>query len=381
MNIVYIAPMFHTNQVPITKGWKEQGHKVNFICQYKGKTENHQYCTPFVMGYSPIFNFILRIHQIIKKKSQKNASYPEAFRDRYGFPPILRFIKTMKEFNPDLVILRERSIYSITSYILCEILKYKCILYNQTPLWDYAPPRNDLPHKIVKALTPSIRITPVLGNASTGYFDEKAIYIPFVIEPHLSPEHKQYFKSKRINILCVGKYEERKNQLMLLDVCSQLNSRYNLQITFVGEMSTPYHQQQYKKIQDYISSHNMQNIVTCHLNQAPNKMSDFYKNADLFILPSTGEFASISQLEAMSYSLPVITSDTNGTSCYIENGKNGYVFKDNDKADLMNKLSIILSNRNNLVKMGCYSYQLVTQKYTFSNYKAAIEEIINTMSK
>lgn len=39
MNIVYIAPMFHTNQMPIVKGWVEHGDQVCFICQYRGKTE------------------------------------------------------------------------------------------------------------------------------------------------------------------------------------------------------------------------------------------------------------------------------------------------------------------------------------------------------
>ena len=378
MNIVYIAPMFHTNQVPITKGWREQGHNVDFICQHKGNTENHQYCTPYVMGYSLIFNFILQIHQFVKKKSLQKAFYPEAFRDRFGFPPVFRFIKMINAINPDIVILRERSVYSIVSYILCKMMKFRCILYNQTPLWDYEPPRNDIPHKIVKMLTPSLRITPVLGNPSTGYFDEKAIYIPFVIDPHMSSEKKVYFQNDRINILCVGKYEERKNQLMLLEICSKLISKYNLHITLVGEMSTPYHQQHYEKIQKFIEEHDMCDMVECYTNQKPDSMSVFYEKADMFVLPSTGEFASVSQLEAMSYSLPVIVSDTNGTSCYVESGQNGYVFRDNDVDDMMDKLSKILADRDIIVEMGRHSYQLVNQKYSFLNYKTAIEKIINT---
>ena len=47
-------------------------------------------------------------------------------------------------------------------------------------------------------------------------------------------------------------------------------------------------------------------------------------------LPSSDEPAAVSHLEAMSHSLPVICSDSNGTRCYIRQGENGYVFRTGD---------------------------------------------------
>ena len=376
MKIVYVAPMFHTNQVPIVKGWLEHGHQAAFICQYKGRTENHQYCTPYVLGYSGLFRLILSCHSFFHRKSRKNLAYPEAFKDKCGFPPMGRLYRYLKKQKPDLVVLRERSMYSIFTYFICRILKINCILYNQTPLWDNEPPRNDFAHRVVKALTPSIRMTPVFGRPATGYLDKNAVYIPFVITPSQSPEYKNYFLNGQIHLLCVGKFEERKNHLMLLQILNELLPAYPLHLTLVGEVSTPYHENYFKKLQTYISTRHLESFVTCHTNCNPESMAEFYRAADLFVLPSTGEFASVSQLEAMSYSLPVIVSNTNGTSCYVEEGRNGYLFADNDAADLKEKIVSIITDKNNIPQMGACSYHLVVEKYAFTNYQKEISRFI-----
>lgn len=375
MNIVYIAPMFHTNQVPIVKGWVEHGDQVCFICQYRGKTENHDYCTPIVLGYSRLFLLINAVYKKICGRKKRLSAYPEAFQDKCGFPPIFKLAKILKKQKPDLVVLRERSVYCIFACMVCRIHRIKCILYNQTPLWDDKPPRNDLAHRIVKRLTPSTRMTPVLGDSATGYLDSDAVYVPFVIEPHLAPAQKKFYADGTIRLLCVGKFEERKHHLMLLEILTHLLPEYPISLTLVGEASTPHHESYLKKVREYINVHQLEAQVHIYTNCKPDQMADFYRNADLFVLPSTGEFASVSQLEAMSYSLPVIVSDTNGTACYVENGENGYLFRDKDIADLEAKITDMLRDLDRLKQMGARSYELVQAKYVFSNYMNKLKQL------
>lgn len=375
MNIVYIAPMFHTNQVPIVKGWVEHGDQVCFICQYRGKTENHDYCTPIVLGYSRLFLLINAVYKKICGRKKRLSAYPEAFQDKCGFPPIFKLAKILKKQKPDLVVLRERSVYCIFACMVCRIHRIKCILYNQTPLWDDKPPRNDLAHRIVKRLTPSTRMTPVLGDSATGYLDPDAVYVPFVIEPHLAPAQKKFYADGSIRLLCVGKFEERKHHLMLLEILTHLLPEYPISLTLVGEASTPHHESYLKKVREYINVHQLEAQVHIYTNCKPDQMADFYRNADLFVLPSTGEFASVSQLEAMSYSLPVIVSDTNGTACYVENGENGYLFRDKDIADLEAKITDMLRDLDRLKQMGARSYELVQTKYAFSGYMDKLKQL------
>ena len=52
----------------------------------------------------------------------------------YLFPPFLKLRKLICDFRPDVVILRERSAYSMAAYLICRKKGYPCILYNQNPL-------------------------------------------------------------------------------------------------------------------------------------------------------------------------------------------------------------------------------------------------------
>lgn len=375
MTVMYVAPMFHTNQVPIIRGWIKNNHTVTFVCQYSGKTEDHTDCTPIVLGYSAFFRFLNTIYIFLTGHKRKHTAYPEAFRDKCGFPSVRKTLKLLRKTAPDIIILRERSVYSIVFYALCKLKKMDCILYNQTPLWDWSPKKTDFAHKMVNRLTPPIRMTPVYGNEQTGFLDKSAHYVPFVIEPHAAPSEREYFKDNLIHVLCVGKYEDRKHQLMLLEILNELKASYPFRLVLVGEVSTPYHKAYYEKVQQYISSHNLEEFVSCYTNRQPSDMPDFYLHADLFILPSTGEFASISQLEAMSYSLPVIVSDTNGTACYIEHSKNGFIFKDNDKSSLQSHLLTLLQTPALIPEMGKASYNLVTGKYSFDLYAKNIQHL------
>ena len=110
-------------------------------------------------------------------------------------------------------------------------------------------------------------------------------------------------------------------------------------------------------------------------------MEQQYECADLFVIPSTGEPASISQLEAMAFSIPVICSDTNGTACYVENGQNGYQFEDQNADSLQACIEIFLKNPSKINDMGRNSSQYLKQNCQFKNYYAGIMECYGILCK
>ena len=375
MKIMYIAFMFHTNQVPIMKGWTESGQEAVFVSQTKGNTENHSVCSPFLLGYSKIFNLINGVYKKINAKKNKYSSFPEAFEGHYAFPSFYKLIKLLRKINPDLLILRDRSVYTIFCYTAAKICGIPSILYNQTPLYEEFLPKADFMHRMMRKLTPEIRMTPVYGRKNSSFKDKNSYYVPFVIQPQIAPGQRQYFIEGKINILCVAKYEERKNQAMLLEVIRELMTQYELNIVLVGEVSTDHHKLYFNRIKQYLADNDMQDIVTLYSNYPPEKMGEHYKKADVFVLPSTKEFASISQLEAMAYSVPVIVSDTNGTACYVENEINGYTFEDNNKEDLKRKLQCLIHKKEKICQMGENGYNKVLQEYSFSRYEENIKEL------
>jgi glycosyltransferase involved in cell wall biosynthesis len=376
LKILYVAPRYHTNQIPLIRGWLKNGHRVCFVSHFTRPGEDYRELTPIVLGYSKIFIIFMRIYSkiFIKRKNKEQKEYQLSL--KLGFPPFGKVHAQMCSFRPDLVIVRERVLYNVPFYKICKKNNIPCILYNQSPLWD-KPNRDD---SFVKRgllyFLPKKRITPVLGIVGEEKEKTKnSYYVPFVMEPHFSWENKVHFEKNLIHLICVGRYESRKQMFLLLDAVKDLIKKFSIQLTFVGEVISIEQKDYYKRLENKICEYGLQKNITLLQNLKRDQVFEEYRKADLFVLPSTKERASVSQLEAMSCSLPIICSDTNGSACYVEKGVNGYLFRDSDLADLKDKLYKIISKKDYLVEMGKNSYDLVNEKYQFTNYYNSIMNI------
>lgn len=376
MRFLYVAPRYHTNQMDIMKGLIEHGHEVCFISHYAAIIEDYSYVTPIVLGYSPLYRLIDWLYVKVIHRKDPTAI---VFKIRHGFPPMRKLRRIIRDFKPDVVILRERSVYSMAAYYICKKYGYPCILYNQNPLWS-EPVKTDLLHRMVDRLSPKMRITPVMGVKKPGTtIKENDYFVPFVTEPQRAPQDRTYFADDTIHILCIGKYEIRKHHLMLLDVVRQLQDKYRLHLTLVGEATNRFQKDYCEQVRSYVKEHHMEDIVTVKTNVPRGRMAQEYLAADVYIIPSTLEMASVSQLEAMSYSLPVICSDTNGTACYVEDGVTGYQFRDCDQEDLLEKLDEMLSDKDRMKEMGAAGYLAVVEKYNFDKYFESIMQIASRL--
>lgn len=378
MKVLYMSHRYHTNQTTIMKGWKENGHEVLFLSQYAGKVEDYTWVKPVVMGYAAIFRAFdyLYVH-FLKRKDP----FAIDMKLKFGIPPLFKIAKKIKEFKPDIAILRERSIYTICMYAICRHYRIPTILYNLSPVWD-KPRKKDLAHKLVWKLTPEYRITPtnLVGIDYTGLIkDEKGYWAPFLMEPQLPPEKKTYFADNRINVFCIGKYQERKNHQMMIEAVEELLPKYDLHLTIAGEISNSFHEEYFRKVSDYVRTHGLEERVTFLKNLNRTAIAEEYQKADVYVVPSTGEPASITVIEAMAYSVPAISGTDNGTASYIDFGKTGYVFEDNNKEDLKDKLEKIICDRERLVRMGAAGYRHVQENFQFKNYYGQIETILRKM--
>ena len=378
MRVLYMSHRYHTNQTTIMKGWKENGHEVRFLSQYAGKVEDYTYVRPIVVGYSAAFRVFDYIYVHFLKRKDPFAIDMKL---KCGIPPLLKLAKYIREFKPDIAIIRERSMYTICMYAICKHYHIPTILYNLSPVWD-KPKKMDLAHKIVWKLTPEYRMTPtnLIGIDFTGLIkDEKGYWAPFLMEPQLPPEEKTYFANDRINVFCIGKYQERKNHQMMIEAVEALLPKYDLHLTIAGEISNSFHEEYYRKVSSYVKDHGLENRVTFLSNLNRAAVAEEYKKADVYVVPSTGEPASITVIEAMAYSVPAISGTDNGTASYIDYGKTGYVFEDNNKEDLKDKLEKIICDRENLVRMGAAGYKHVQENFQFKNYYGQIEAILHRM--
>lgn len=369
MRILYVAPRYHTNQIPIMKTLCEHHHEVYFFSQFIGEMDEYVAVTPEIIGYSSIFNLYDYINKHWIHPNQESALNKRLL---WGFPPVWKLNRRLKKIKPDIVIIRERSLYSIIVTLLCRMHHYKTILYNQTPL--YTEVKKDLAHRIVNSLTPKVRMTPVMGKTKDGVSAEpNTVFVPFVMEVEKRENERSYLKDNVLHIFAVGKYEKRKNLQMLTEAVEQIKTGIPVFLTIAGEVCTKDNHDVYEKLSEYIKKHQLKNVKLL-TNLSRTEMKEQYEKCDLFVIPSTREPASISQLEAMAYAVPVICSDTNGTACYVENGYNGYQFIDNDKKSLQECIELFAHDPEKVRKMGENSTHYLETNCQYENYMQGIKK-------
>ena len=92
------------------------------------------------------------------------------------------------------------------------------------------------------------------------------------------------------------------------------------------------------------------------------ELREVYLKADLFVMPGTAELQSLVTLEAMSASTPVVLANAMALPHLVEDGVNGYLFKPNDKADLAEKITTIMSlSPEDRAAMGASSHAMVAR--------------------
>lgn len=388
LKVMYIAPRLHPNQCPILSGWISDNNKVCFLVQHEGHVEDHSIVAPIILGQSKICNFLPVFFRGISDRDQQHKNH---FRSKNTCPPISRLIAIMNEFEPDILIVRDRSLYMLVCYWVACFKRVPVILYNQTPL--YSMRKRGIKHVMFDWLFPKYSMTPVWQRgeyhsrnewAEIGYKGHNSYYIPFVMAPHCSPKEREYFWNDQINILEIGRYEKRKNHFHMLDVVKRLIQEFpkeRIHLHIVGECANDQQSVYKSKLTEKIKEEELCDVIELFENLNIEQMDSEYKKADLFILPSSGEPASISPLEAMSYSLACVSGDDNGTADYIIPGQTGEIYHDGNWNELYIKLSMLISDRRRIRAYGEAAYQNIKENYCFEQYKEGIYNILDKYKK
>ncbi len=373
MRIMYIAPRYHTNQIPIIKGWVEHGDEVCFVSRCLGPIEDYSVIEPIVVPYSGLSNFIIQTY----KSLQKNNPYAADLSLKIGFPKRKQIRKVIADFRPDIVILREKSVYSIICYGICKRLGIKAITYNQSPLYDVPDKFNrNAAHRLVDGLMPKERLTPVRVNDYNfegKIADPNAFFAPFVAELRCNPDEKKYMIDGKIHILEIGRFERRKNHILMIEAFDMLIKEYpEARLTIVGEVSDSFHREYMQEVEDFIIQRGLCEYISIYTNQKVSDMDKFYSESDIYVLPSSDEPAAVSLLEAMGWSLPVICSSTNGTADYIKDGISGYVFESGNAESLYEAMKKTVVSKDNIKIFGKKAYDIAANEFQFKNYYDAV---------
>jgi glycosyltransferase involved in cell wall biosynthesis len=188
----------------------------------------------------------------------------------------------------------------------------------------------------------------LLGFPETRLFVAPNAVAPRPIRP--PPERPNHFENKRL-VLFVGRLQARKRLDLLLQACASLPPELQPRLCIVGDgPALPQLQELASKL--YPSA---EFPGACYGDQ----LEQHFIRADLFALPGTGGLAV---QQAMSYGLPVIVAQGDGTQDDLVRPENGWRIPSDDLPALSSALHEALSDPIRLRSMGAASYRLVAEE-------------------
>lgn len=202
--------------------------------------------------------------------------------------------------------------------------------------------------------------------AALGFPREKIFvaYNSVSAPPVLRPPARPLTFDIRPNILFVGRLQARKRIDSLLHACAQMELSPRLVIVGNGperETLENLAREIYPGAEFIGAKHGAE-------------LKPYFEAADLFILPGTGGLAV---QEAMSYGLPVIVAQGDGTQDDLVRKENGWQIPPDDFAALVSTMKDALSDVARLRKMGTESYRIVKDEM---NIEKMVETFVGALN-
>ncbi len=200
--------------------------------------------------------------------------------------------------------------------------------------------------KYVVFLSPAYQEKVLTKYVSSRYrvrIGQKSRVIPNTIDPFWlhNTFHTSTFHTEGVRLLYVGEIRKNKNLQSTLEAVKELGYKVRgLRFEVVG-FGLNDEKGYVRHIRRICAS--MTNVELIDQVSDREELMRYYREADIFVMPSFTETFGLVYAEAMSQGLPVIYSKGQGIDGYFEDGEAGYAVDPNDPADIADKIEKIKS--------------------------------------
>lgn len=152
-------------------------------------------------------------------------------------------------------------------------------------------------------------------------------------------------ENSQIMVLSVGELNENKNHESVIRAMAGYDK---LTYVIAGK----------GKLKDKLESVAKECNVDLRLTGYCNNVEDFYKAADIYVLPSIREGLNVSLMEAMSSGLPCLVGKIRGNTDLIDDGQGGYLFSPFKIKEIRDSISKAITH-DHIESMGKYNRQKI----------------------
>jgi glycosyltransferase involved in cell wall biosynthesis len=203
--------------------------------------------------------------------------------------------------------------------------------------------------------------------------------------PNGIPEIVQKFKyqnevTKPVEILFLSNLIESKGVYALLEACKILKKNGIIfHCTYVGgegDISA-------EELKQRIDKLDLSEVVHYAGRKYGAEKSEVFSKADIFVLPTfySNECFPLVLLEAMQFSLPIISTFEGGIPDIVENNISGFLVHQRDIIDLAEKLELLINNPPMRQKMGTAGRKKYEADFTLAAFEVRLTTILKELVK
>ncbi len=197
---------------------------------------------------------------------------------------------------------------------------------------------------------------------AVGFRAERIFVAPNAASPrpvHALPERSETFPPEGPTVLFVGRLQARKRVDYLLRACAMLPEPSQPRVWIAGDGPE-------RARLEALAAEVYPQARFFGATYGPD-LEGLFRAADLFVLPGTGGLAV---QQAMSFGLPVMVAEADGTQSELLGPQNGFQLPPGNLDALAHTLEDALSDPARLRRMGAVSYRIVSEEI---NLEAMVE--------
>lgn len=177
-----------------------------------------------------------------------------------------------------------------------------------------------------------------------------------------------------LKLLYIGRIEPRRNINFIYDTLSELSKRgEKVKLIMVGRGEKQY----VEECNQYAKRIGVDNLIYSIEKLEQKYLSELYKKADFFVLPTKYEIFGMVLLEAMYYGVPVLTTLNGGSNCLIKSGDNGIILECN-REKWANEILKLKKNLSDYEKISKNASVTIKNEYTWDKVS---EKILSSYEK
>ena len=199
-----------------------------------------------------------------------------------------------------------------------------------------------------------------------GFLKEKIQILPNPIDCDFFKNiDKSFYNTDDIlNVLTVGRLSEEKGHIYSLDAIKiLLDKGFKIKYDIVGSGLL------FDNLNNFIVKNKLQENIILHGSKNQNEILEFYKNADIFLLPalvsSTNEVdtQAIVLQEAQAMKLPVVTTFVGGIPEGVVQNETGFLIEQRNYKEIVKIIIFLIENYENIKIMGMNGPKYIYKKY------------------